>query len=232
MVRRFRRLTAYPSGYSSKLADDQSAVPSQYSPVEPAFDPSHQPDMIPTPIVGTPDVSIVRHVYDSRPPFTYDFFREDMWLAGVPLNGPLTDGFTVPDGYNSILRKISISVFPNSASLPLLTPFGDWDAIDGPVPPQLQLLIDGVQTTTFTIGLVQLFDLVFTDVEFDCFIPIKGGSQFNLVVVGFTDDSVQSHAFNTYVHYYGNTLLSTGRSVFNEVGNQYPQPVIDINNPQ
>lgn len=226
MVRRFRTTNAYPANYPKSLADNQSAVPSQHQHVPDAFDPSRQPDMQPTPIISTLDIAIVRASYDSRPPFAYDFFFENQWINGIQGINP----YSVPVGYVLMLRKLDISVYPWTAGdligIPTMSPFGDLDALA--FDPVLQILIDGAPAPTWTVGQVPLFDIFNSDLELDVFIPILGGSSFDIALTGVTSpDGVATRRFNTYVHFYGNMLLATGRNLVNEVGNKEPLPVIN-----
>jgi hypothetical protein len=222
-IPRFRKFGQYPSGYPTKLADQQSAVPSQYSEVPPAFDPSMHPDMIPTDPIGVVDQSIVRHVFDSRPPFAYDFFFEDTFQGGVDLLG----GYTVPVGWNLFLRRIILSIYPVTGEVATrtITIFGDLDVLAFAAP-ILQILNNGAPASDWTVGQVVLFDVTGADIEIETFVKIKGGNNLNISLSGIT--SPPNPTLNVYVQYYGNMLLSTGRNIVNEVGNQYPQPVIDV----
>jgi hypothetical protein len=227
MVRRFRYLTRYPDKYPASLPADQSSVPSQRSPVPPAFDPSMNPDMQFEAREGVPDIAIVRATFDSRPPYAYDFFWEDFWFLSIPFNSPTPNGYTVPLGYNLILREITISIYLDGGQ-PLISAFGDWAVGgDGVPPPPLQILIDGIQTPNFTAGQVLLYDAFFSDVQVPTFILVPGGSTVVVNLPGITDLSLGVGGFNTYVHYSGNILVDTGRNLVNEVGNKYPLPVVD-----
>jgi len=231
MVRRFRYLTEYPDKFNpAKTGENQSAVPSQHSPVALPFDPSRNPDMQFRLSQTDPDVSIVRASFDSRPPYAYDFFFEDFFIAGIPFNGVGTAGYNVPVGFNLILREIVLSLYPATGAAQIISPFGDYDVADGPVPPVLQILINGVQAPTFTVGVVKLYDLFFSDVQVPCFIPVPGGSTVKVNLPGYATDDGVAHGFNTYVHYYGNVLVDTGRNLVNEVGNAKPLPVVDASN--
>jgi hypothetical protein len=228
MVRRFITTNHYPSGYPAHLADDQSSVPSQHSETPPAFDPSQQPDIRPTPAPSVPEASIVRAVFDSRPPFAYDFFFEDRSIDQVDGSTPFT-GYVVPLGYLLFLRKVVISLYPftspTGVGQPVMNAFGDVSINDFPSGVNVQILIDNAPAPDWTIGTVTLFDLFTADVEINTFIKILGGSQINLNLNGITGLDAK---LVTYVHYYGNMLLSTGRVLSNEVGNQYPLPVIEV----
>jgi hypothetical protein len=228
MVRRFRTTNYYPSGYSDDLPDNQSGVPSQHSPVPPAFDPSHQPDMVPTPAPSVPEAAIVRAIFDSRPPFAYDFFFEDRSIDQIDGSTPFT-GYVVPVGYVLFLRKVVLSMYPFPTPLgvgrPVMNAFGDVSINDFPSGVVLQLLVDNSPAPDWTIGAVPLFDLFTADVEIPTFIKVLGGSQINLSLGGITGLDAK---LVTYVHYYGNMLLGTGRTVSNEVGNQYPLPVYEV----
>lgn len=222
MVRRFRPTNFYPSGIPEGLPDNQSSVPSQHSPVSIPFDPSRQPDMQPTKIDSVPDVSIVRAVFDSRPPYAYDFFFENTWQDGVQILNP----YTVPVGYVLILRKVEISVYSvlegDLLNSGFMSPFGDIS--NAGLAPTLQILIDNLPAPTWTVGAVTLFDIFTSDVEIETFIPILGGSTIDIKMPGVT--GIGSTTFNVYAHFYGNMLLATGRNLVNEVGNANPQPVI------
>lgn len=231
MVRRFRYLTKYPGTYDpKKWGADQSSMPSQHSPVPKAFDPSRNPDMQFQTPQGVPDQSIVRASFDSRPPYAYDFFFEEFWMLGVPLGGAGSSGYVVPLGFNLILREVVIAIYQGNtaAQASILSPFGDWAAIDGVIPPNLNILIDGVQTPSFTVGQVPLWDSFVSDVQVPCFIPIGGGSKLQVILPGYAMNSGVGSNFNTYVHYFGNTLVDSGRNLVNEVGNARPLPVVDV----
>lgn len=226
MVRRFRYLTRYPDKYPASLPADQSAVPSQRVRVPPAFDPSMNPDMQFEAREGVPDIAIVRATFDSRPPYAYDFFWEDFWFNSLPFNTPTPNGYTVPLGYNLILRELVISVYPQGQAL--INQFGDWAVGGDGVPPiPLQILIDGIQTPNFTAGRVFLYDIFFSDIQVPTFILVPGGSTVVVNLPGVTDLTLGVGGFDTYVHYSGNILVDTGRNIVNEVGNKFPLPVVD-----
>lgn len=231
MVRRFRYLSKYPDRYDPKrLGADQSSVPSQHSPVPRAFDPSRNPDMQFQAQEGVPDVSIVRATYDSRPPYAYDFFWEDFWNASVPFNAPAPNGYTVPLGYNLVLRKLNILVVPQGQAV--ISTFGDWlVGGDGIPPPALQILVNGVQTPNFTVGKVNLYDIFFAEIEVPVFVLVPGGSTVVVNLPGITDLTLGVGGFNVYVHYSGNVLLDTGRNLVFEIGNKTPLPVVDVSKP-
>lgn len=222
MVRRFPTYPRYPNKFNRSIADDQSAIPSQHHEVPPPFDPSMHPEMIPTPPPQEPILSIVRHSFDSRPPNAVDFFWEDAFLAGVSL----TDGFDVPAGYICIIRKITLSFYPvvgNEA----LGPSPSLD-IYGNDTSQLfmTILVDGAGTTNWTpntqgLGGVPILNAGAADTEFECFILVDQQQNFTIQIPDATD----SLGTNVYVHYYGNMLLASGRSLNAEVGNKDPSLV-------
>lgn len=228
MVRRFRTTDHYPSEYPARLADDQSSVPSQHAVLPPAFDPSDQPDIHPTPAPSVPEASIVRASFDSRPPFAYDFFFEDRSIDQVDGSTPFS-GYVVPIGYVLLLRKVVVSVYPfpspTGVGNPVMNAWGDIDINLFPSGVVAQILIDNAQAPDWTIGAVPLFDLFTADVEIDTFIKVLGGSTINFNLNGITGLDVK---LVTYIHYYGNMLLATGRVLSNEVGNQYPLPVLSV----
>lgn len=226
MVRRFRPYKHYPAGFdASKLAANQSSVPSQHMPVGPAFDPSQQPDMQPTRITSRPDNSDVRFIFDSRPPYAYDFFFENKWRDGIQVLNP----YTVPLGWVLLLKYIAINIYPfgppDLLTAPTITPFGDNDDTQFP-DVRLEILVDGSPTPYFTVGNVRLFDAFQSELEIPVFVPIQGGSSFDINITNvISSDGIAVTLLNTYVHFSGTMLLSTGRNLVNETGNEYPLPV-------
>jgi hypothetical protein len=228
MTARFRRLDRYPSGFSNSWGNNQSSVPSQNAPVPAAFDPVMKPARMPTPPTGFPSDTIVRATYDSRPLNAYDFFFEEFFLGGTPFNGAGTSGYVVPPGYVLILREIVIAGYNTGVNSAIMNPFGGWDTADGIIPPFLRILVDGAQTPSFAPGNLQLLDFFITDVQIPCFIPISGGSRLQVILPLFAQDDPAGLGitpFDTFVHYFGNMLLSTGRDTSAEVGNAEPEPV-------
>lgn len=224
-VRRFPTSTTYPNRFNRSIGDDQSAIPSQHSPVPPPFDPSIHPDMIPTPPPQEPVLSIVRHTFDSRPPNAVDFFWEELFLAGVS-----SGQYIVPQGYVVIIRKIAVSVFLRDTNDGLhnqaITVYGESAGANAGGTEHMQIMVDGVPTSFWTLdtqgqGGVLFLEGIAQELEFDCFVLINQGETFALRITNVTDDPTA----NVHVHYYGNQLLATGRNLNSEVGNYDPSLV-------
>ena len=64
-----------------------------------------------------------------------------------------------------------------------------------------------------------------SEVVVPCFVPVAGGSSIKVILPGFATDDGVPHSWDTYVHYFGNMLLSTGRNIEEEIGNADPLPV-------
>lgn len=232
MVRRFRTTRQYPSSYPSSLPGNQSAVPSQSMDVPDAFDPSHNVDMIPTAPSGVPDMSIVRAVFDSRPPMGTDFFFEDKLLTGIARIG----GYNVPPGFVLVLRQVCVKIFPHVAidlvSAVELSPFGsvDYSAASNAIQSDLSILIDGVPAAQFANGNpVRLFDYIFADIEIPCWILADGGTTVKVFMTNVSSaDGVTPTEYDAYIQYSGNLLMSTGRNLISEPGNGLPLPVRDV----
>lgn len=224
MVRKFPTTPYYPSAFDSrKLSANQSAVPSQYSPVPPPFDPSAHPDIhsVPPEVI---EIGIVRASFDSRLPRSFDFFWEDKFNAGISQS----NGYTVPPGYMIILRKLIVTAYPIQTNDNLHTWGVDQYGFDGvdniADAPALRLLVDGSNSTTFPLTLgfrgIPLYDLFSSDIEIPLFTLIAQNQQFTIQIPDVTDDVTTS----VLVHYYGNYIYATGRNLVNEVGN--PDPLL------
>lgn len=230
MVRRFRTTSQYPNTYSDSWGNVQSGVPSQNSPVPPPYDPSRQPDLIPTPPFIGNDFSDVRHVFDSRPPMAYDWFFTDKIIQSIYENG----GYTVPDGFILILRRVSVHAYQlvGEALQPTLTQFGDTDFVTLGWTPELRITVNNNPVTTWTVnnsgnfGGVPLYDLFGAGTDIDTFVLVDGGQTVNVEIPPITDPAqpLISDSFAVTVQYYGNMLLSKGRTLPNEVGNDTPIP--------
>lgn len=225
-MRRFPTSRVYPSGYNAEaLANNQSPIPSQYTPVPPAFDPSHQPDMKPSAPLYTPSISIVRNTFDSRPVNSYDWYWEDQFNQGSPsFNG----GYNVPNGYILILRELIISVYPaqtgDQINAGVMDPFGN--QIPGNQA-NLFININGAGAPSFTqtdpvnMVPVALFDIHMSDLQLEMFVLVGSANNLNIDIPGITSLAT-SIRFNVNVKYYGNMLLATGRTLVGEVGNIDP----------
>lgn len=251
MVRRFRRHIRYPGIIPPDLSSAQSPVESQQAAVPLPYDPVLQPDMHRTPPVG--DLfqgSDVRAVFDSRFPNTYDWYWTDWWRGSLNQ----FNGFTVPLGYNAVVRKITIELMQSSdnptfnygagaAAFQPVTPWGGPN-IDSALDemPTLVALIDGASAPTWTpfnssvpfqpplTGGVPLPDLLVNSIELDSFIIVAEGQNFQIGVLPYTlfDNSLfpaLAGGFDVIAHYYGNLILSSGRTPLEEIGNGTPEPV-------
>lgn len=233
-MRRFPATTPYyPSGFNAEaLANNQSPVPSQRSPVPPAFDPSKQPDMMPSAPLYVPAISIVRNSFDSRPVNSYDWYWEDQFRQGPP---SVTSGYNVPNGYILILRELIISAYPaQTADLlndPVMDPFGN--QIPGN---QVNLFINingagapsWTQTDPVNMVPVSLFDLFIADLQIETFVLVGSANNLTIEIPGFTS-GLGGTRWNINVKYYGNMLLATGRTLVGEVGNIDPLLIAEPN---
>lgn len=214
MVKKFRRF------YRSM---PQSPVPSQQFKTPKIYDPTFQPDMTAfqqAPKARAPTSSIVRYVFDSRPPFAYDWFWEERRSIDVPDNVP----YTVPTGYVLLLRHLTLSVNPGVGSNNHINPWGGNNRAFAFLP-FLQILVNGAATPWFTQQSgpsatqgVPLVDLLQSDTDIDCFVLVEGGQTLTVSVSNIS-------SFVLHTHYYGNMLLSQGRPVTQEVGNSEAEPV-------
>ncbi len=238
---RFIKRRRYPKQFPRQpLADNQSPVPSQYSPVPLPFVGGgigvggipNVPgigtaiDLVPT---GPPDYteySIVRNVFDSRPPGAFDWFWEDAWLAGVNQRG----GYTVPNSYVLFVRSIVLAAYPVLTGDNLHNNFIDAYGNDTSGPFDFFVTINGASAATFTPttnqGPVRLFDLFSSDVEIPCFILLDAGQNLTVSIPGVTSLAT-SVTTSLTVQYYGNLLQKTNRNLIEEVGNFDPDLVVE-----
>ena len=238
-----RRLRRFPFTGFERLGR-QSDLPGDPMPRVP-FDPSKQPDIrapyrtdyspsltdneaggagAPTPM------SDVRHVFDSRPLMAYDFYWEDFFEDGIRA----TPAFTVPDGNVFVLRQLAIEMYPNQSSGGAgfdISPFGDMGTPGaGVTTPKLRILVDDVPTNIWTqygpsgLNGVPLYNAFAGSLVIPTFVIVGPGSTFTIFIPNFIDPAGGTNC-NTYVHYYGNMLLASGRDIVQEAANAKPLPV-------
>lgn len=222
-------LRRYPRNYdAARLAAEQSAVPSQQAPVPLPYDPSRKPQSQFSPPSVVPSRSIVRNTFDSRPVNAYDWYWEDRFEAASP---SILGGYTVPNGYLLILRMLIISIYPaNTADLiNIETMDGFGNQILGSTANLFININDaGAQTWTQTDPInqnpVNLFDYNLADIQIETFVLIGANNNLNISINGVTTPAAAATRFITNVRYYGNMLLSSGRTLVGEVGN--PDPLL------
>jgi hypothetical protein len=207
------------------LLGKQSPVPSQDMPVPPPFDPRYQPDVFNGAPPDVVDIGIVRSVFDSRPVNAFDFHWEETY------NGTSAAvHYTVPQGYLAITRRFEISVYPAVTNTGVHTlginGYGDAANPGSPANANLQILINGAPTPYWTpntlgFGGVPTFDLEAADLAFNAFVLVDENQTLSIAIPGVTNDG----STITYVHYYGNLIRKTGRTLNNEVGNGDPELV-------
>ena len=244
MVRRFPYLGNYPDRYSPQRPGELTDLPSQQNPVPPPFDPSQHPDTIKQPPPLQLDLSIVRYVMDSRPPFAWDFYWQEFNLdtgGNVPIVGgqiQQTVGYNVPDGYTLLLRSVGVefdTIETQNATF-LAGPLNDFGTVNPGLWPlmSLQCLVNNSaaqgwppQSTTANnqtvAGGIPLPDIYTDDIEVPCFIVVPGGSNVRAQIkpsfAGF--DPSTNNALICF-SYHGTMLFSTGRETYREVGNADP----------
>ncbi len=228
----------YPKNFGrSLLAADQSPVPSQQGPVIDTFYPSGPIDLTaPTGSAtgnAVPDnLAVVRAVFDSLPPYAYEFTFRDKFVSSAPVFG----GFAVPAGYTAILRELSIQLFGNKGvgGNGLISPYGDIS--NQLLIPQTSLIINGGQQAQWTIPLssnspldnpiagfagLLMEDAYTSQANIKTFVVLPNGSICNILIPGWTD----TFNMDVLVEYSGVLLLSDGRLPQNQVGNADPEPV-------
>jgi hypothetical protein len=171
----------------------------------------------------------------------------DWWRNGLNQ----FNGFTVPQGYNMVVRKLEITLQQSATNptilpatpLTLIDPWGGPD-IDSALKamPTLIALIDGMSAPTFTpfnaavpfqppqTGGVPLPDLYVKSLTIDCFILVGENQNFQIGILPFTlfDNNLFPAGVtgvDVIAHYTGNLILSTGRDLSEEIGNGTPEPV-------
>lgn len=248
MVRRFRQMTQYPGVIPQNMSGAQSPVPSQNVQTPLAYDPALQPDMHRVPPEGEPfQGSDVRAVFDSRFPNSFDWAWTDWWRSGLNQ----FNGYTIPLGYNAIVRKIEIRLFQSASNptllpvtpLTLATPWGGPDIDSGlDAMPTMVALIDGASASTWTqanssvpfqpplTGGVPLPDLLVNPVFLDTFILVGEGQNFQIGILPYTlfDNSIFPAGVtgvDVIARYTGNMILADGRTLVEIVGNGTPEPV-------
>lgn len=219
-------------------------MPSQRTPVPDPYYPQGPTDLIATPGPGGRDniasnLSVVRSVYDSRPPYAYDFTFTD---RSTNLGGDFVfGGFLTPLGYITVLRKVGLTLYGNKAV--------GGDGFIGPygfisnqlIDPELSLLINGGQQLQWLVplspnspnqnpvaGFVGNFagQAYTSGIEIDTFVPLPENTTVTIAVPGFTDTI--GMFFN--VTYSGNLILTDGRIAQLQIGNNDPEPVT-VSNP-
>ncbi|MDE2019681.1 MAG: hypothetical protein KGJ13_05050 [Patescibacteria group bacterium] len=225
----------YPDRYDAELwAANQHPVPSQNVPVSDAYYPGPV-DLVATTQPGSDNekkidnLGVVRSVYDSRPPYAYDFTFTDLFGT---LGGNIFGGFACPPGYVTVLRKLTLSLYGSKAFL--LDAFGFVE--NQGVQPQLRLILNGGQQAQWVIPLstnspqnspVAGFAGNFApgaltgETEYELFLPLIQGTIVNIAVIGWTDTA----GLSAMVTYSGQMILDDGRIVPLQIGNADPEPV-------
>lgn len=245
---------SYPINQSS-MPSQHGAQPWQtgqpYNPVnQPDIRRPYKTRLAPDMVAGEPsqneplgvqiprEIASVQHIFDSRPVQGYDIFFTDKFFDNGIIFRPELGGYRVPDGFNLFLRKITVSGWPNTGDVDnaVLTLLGPTTVTVHDVV-QMSMLVDGAATPLWTsvhdmanqppigpLNGVPLPDFGFCDTEFDCFIIVPGGS---IVTAAFINPGAVAGMtpWKVIVHYYGNLLLDTGRTLSNEAGNDRPIPV-------
>lgn len=222
MVEKFRYRPDYPSRYPRQWDFKQSEVPSQYMPVPPPFDPREQPDHVRKPPPGVIDWGIVRANFDSRLPGGFDFYWQLFFQNGADLVG----GFTIPVGFVLILRNLDLTVWPLQTGDNLHPTINVDQYGFSNNSANLSIQLDGVPVSTWTPGLgsVAINDIFSGTINIPTFILGGEGQNLNISIPGVTS-LASSSEMTVIAHLYGNLLQSTGRRLYNEVGNADPDPV-------
>ena len=161
-MRRFRYTTDYPGNYSPELRrTDQSPVPSQNNATPKPYYPAYPADLIQRSARTSPDnLAIVRAQFDSRPVNAFDMYFEDAYFDAGPVSWMA--GYTVPQGYTLILRRLGLQLLPSEAIaantpagplqnqwMPRIDPYGNiiqFLTADGGRFATLQITVNGVAT--------------------------------------------------------------------------------------
>lgn len=241
----------------------QSPVPSQDHPQAPAFNPNAQPDMKPhirtdrRPFMVqgdnpqsaelTPEqLTDVRHIFDSRPLFGFDWYWEEQFFEGIRQADP----FTVPDGFTYVLRQLGVEIFRQSFNAAGTSGFemNAWGGIavdmasQSNLIPKLQIVVDGIPTPQWTpyaqvtdptsgdtMQGVPLFSALTSIVEIETFIIIPAGSTFSIFIPDYISRDANPPTFfefSTLVRYQGVAIQSGGSDPRLDIANQTPLPVV------
>jgi hypothetical protein len=227
---------SYPAHAQYDPTAALSDIPSQKPVDVPAFDPQGHPDVWQgKQHSNITNISHVQHVFDSRPINTYDWFFADVFQQSITASA--LGGYTVPEGFNLFLRKISLALRASPPGVAggvnnaVLNGWGGTtrDPIDAP---QINILVNRVPTPLWTqlqgivndTGLagIPIPELFFSDVEFDCFVIVP---ENQLLSLGWTISTLNGINWDLYVEYYGNMVQSRGRNTPLEAGSPDPVPV-------
>lgn len=239
MVDKFYPTPVYPGSYDPRRwASNQSAVPSQNAPVPDPFYPDPSVDLQSPPsggrpkVAGTDNRAIVRSVYDSRPPYAFDFVFTDKFVGGAAVFG----GFAVPVGYVAVVRKIEVILSGNKSvgGNGLISPYGDIS--NQLLIPQLRVSINGGQQAQWLIPTSQnspsanpiagfagnlIPGAIMSGAEIDTFFVLGENDTLNISVPGWTD----TIGLDVDVAYGGQLILTDGRLKELEIGNSDAEPV-------
>ncbi|MDE2020743.1 MAG: hypothetical protein KGJ13_10440 [Patescibacteria group bacterium] len=234
---RFTLTPTYPAGYSrDKVSAEQSAVPSQQGQMPQAYYPGQPADLLqPSGNARTGQIdnlAVVRAMFDSRPPYTFDFSWRDKFNGGAAVFG----GFAVPPGYIAILRGLSIALFgpKGVGGTGLIDIYGEIS--NNLEIPQASLIINGGQQAQWTVPLstnsplanpiagfsgLLAEDAYESCADLETFVVLPEGSICNINIPGWTD----TLEMLVTVEYRGQLILNDGRVPQMQVGNSDPEPV-------
>jgi hypothetical protein len=188
--------------------------------------------------IGTPEQMLdVRHVYDSRPLFSYDFWWEEQFYDGIRQANPIV----VPEGQTWVLRQVELDITRLGGGTGFEIDFWGGNPLDLGFDSNffvlLQILVDGVPTPQWTpygsvedpslpgesLRGVPLLNALVGPVSIPTFIIVASGQSISVNIPNFID--TVGTDFNTIAKYYGNVLQSGGSDARLDVLNQTPLPV-------